>query len=299
MVRIKDDKKKILYDYELSNDYIIKLKEYKDIKEGKEKASLISDTMFKTMFCNEKKIKYSAKLLSLIVDVSYEDLLKNMRLAKNELDKDKIYTKGERCDYVAELDETYLNIEMNCNDTTYLMNRNIEYAYKLFSSSNQVGKRYHYKQVIQVNINNFSFKGLEKPIYYMGIENEEFRMINNILIVQIFVPNIYRKCYNEGKESLSQLERYILTMVEYDTIKAKDFALEDEIMKEYVKESEEATFHNGFGEAYDKEWALTDQGKREGLKQGIKQGIEQGSLQKAREIAKYNVPIGVDTLRRR
>ena len=87
-------------------------------------------------------------------------------------------------------------------------------------------------------------------------------------------------------------------MVEYDTIKAKDFALEDEIMKDYVKESEEATFHNGFGEAYDKEWALTDQGKREGLKQGIEQGIQKGieqgieqgikkgSLNKAREIAK-------------
>ena len=34
-------------------------------------------------------------------------------------------------------------------------------------------------------------------------------------------------------------------------------------MNEYLKEAEEVSFEDWFGEAYDKEWALKDEGKRE------------------------------------
>ena len=37
----------------------------------------------------------------------------------------------------------------------------------------------------------------------------------------------------------------------------------DEIMDDYVKESIEVSDDLNFGEAYDKEWALKDEGKRE------------------------------------
>ena len=38
-------------------------------------------------------------------------------------------------------------------------------------------------------------------------------------------------------------------------------------MDEYVKEAEEVSFEGGVGEAYDKEWALRDEGKRESKKE--------------------------------
>ena len=36
-------------------------------------------------------------------------------------------------------------------------------------------------------------------------------------------------------------------------------------MKAYIKEAEKVSFEGNFGEAYDKEWALKDEGKREGI----------------------------------
>ena len=45
--------------------------------------------MLKAMFQNENRIKYSAKFLSYFIDVEYEDILNNICLAKNELDKNK------------------------------------------------------------------------------------------------------------------------------------------------------------------------------------------------------------------
>ena len=38
-------------------------------------------------------------------------------------------------------------------------------------------------------------------------------------------------------------------------------------MNEYLKEAEEVSFEDGFGEAYDKEWALKDEGKTEGKRE--------------------------------
>ena len=64
----------------------------------------------------------------------------------------------------------------------------------------------------------------------------------------------------------------------------------ENIMDEYVKEAEEVSFEGGVGEAYDKEWALRDQGYRDGLSQGkaegISEGISQGKIESKKEIAK-------------
>lgn len=53
---------------------------------------------------------------------------------------------------------------------------------------------------------------------------------------------------------------------------------DEKVMNEYLKEAEKVSFEGDFGEAYDKEWALKDEGKRE--------GIELGEKNKAKEIAK-------------
>ena len=53
---------------------------------------------------------------------------------------------------------------------------------------------------------------------------------------------------------------------------------DEEVMKAYIKEAETVSFEGNFGEAYDKEWALKDEGKRE--------GIELGEKNKTKEIAK-------------
>ena len=50
-------------------------------------------------------------------------------------------------------------------------------------------------------------------------------------------------------------------------------------MDEYVKEAEEVSFEGGVGEAYDKEWALRDQGYRDGLSQGKAEGKAEGFSQ--------------------
>ena len=86
-------------------------------------------------------------------------------------------------------------------------------------------------------------------------------------------------------KSLSEEEKYILALVEMDLDKLNDLGGEN-IMDEYVKEAEEVSFEGGVGEAYDKEWALRDQGYRDGLSQGKAEGKAEGFSQGKVEIAK-------------
>ena len=60
---------------------------------------------------------------------------------------------------------------------------------------------------------------------------------------------------------------------------------DEEVMKAYIKEAEKVSFEGNFGEAYDKEWALKDEGKRE--------GIELRNKEIAKNMLKDNVDINI------
>ena len=284
MIGIKGYKFKTLHDLELDNEYVLKLS--RNIKKG-QKISILSDTMLKAMFQNENRIKYSAKFLSYFIDVEYEDILNNICLAKNELDKNNENDKGERCDYVALLSDTSLNIEVNNNSSLEVLERNMEYAHRLYSKKIKRGKEnYQYTQVIQFNLNNFAFKGNDKIVDIYTVTNDDnIGLSNKLIFVQIYVPNLRKKWYTKGMKSLSEEEKYILALVEMDLDKLNDLGGEN-IMDEYVKEAEEVSFEGGVGEAYDKEWALRDQGYRDGISQGKVEGISEGKNERNIEIAR-------------
>ena len=292
MVGIKGYKFKTLHDLELDNEYVLKLS--RNIKKG-QKISILSDTMLKAMFQNENRIKYSAKFLSYFIDVEYEDILNNICLAKNELDKNVENDKGERCDYVALLSDTSLNIEVNNNSSLEVLERNMEYAHRLYSKKIKRGEEnYQYTQVIQFNLNNFAFKGNDKIVDIYTVTNDDnIGLSNKLILVQIYVPNLRKKWYTKGIKSLSEEEKYILALVEMDLDKLNDLGGEN-IMDEYVKEAEEVSFEGGVGEAYDKEWALRDQGYRDGLSQGKAEGISEGKNERNIEIAKNMLNEGID-----
>ena len=277
MVGIKGYKFKTLHDLELDNEYVLKLS--RNIKKG-QKISILSDTMLKAMFQNENRIKYSAKFLSYFIDVEYENILNNICLAKNELDKNNENDKGERCDYVALLSDTSLNIEVNNNSSLEVLERNMEYAHRLYSKKIRRGEEnYQYTQVIQFNLNNFAFKGNDKIVDIYTVTNDDnIGLSNKLIFVQIYVPNLRKKWYTKGMKSLSEEEKYILALVEMDLDKLNDLGGEN-IMDEYMKEAEEVSFEGGVGEAYDKEWALRDQGYRDGLSKGKAEGFSQGKAE--------------------
>lgn len=178
MVKIKEENKKMLYEDEVTKEYSVK---FEKRKKGM-KISILSDPMFKAMFYQENRIKYSCKFLSYFLDISYEKLLEILKLGKGELDKNKEIEKAERSDYVAYIDHTAINIEVNCNDNILSLERNMEYAHRLYSREVKRGSKYLYTQVIQFNLNNFAFKNNPKIVDYYYVQNDEKTLLHDKLI---------------------------------------------------------------------------------------------------------------------
>ena len=270
-----------LYSKEVTRENAINLKK-SDMLTENEKISIMSDSMFKSLFCNSKNLKYGAKFISFFFDEEYEKILKNIRLTRNELDKDNLTVKAERCDYVAELKGILVNIEVNCNTDKETMLRNLEYAFRLFSSKVKVGSEYNYSPIIQFNWNNFSFKGNEEIIEVYGIQKDNcLRLTNNIIIVQIYIPNIIKKCYTKGVESLDEFERFILALATMDKNLSKKMVKGDKYMDELLEKQEELTLSADLRQSYDHELAMK--------KWGIEEGIEQTKKEAAIEFHKNGV----------
>ncbi len=98
----------------------------KKLREGL-KISMISDTMFHTLFQREEYIKFPCKLLSYIIDLSYEELLECLSFSKTETGRE---TEGDyqyRNDLVVNVEDTKVIVEMNNNDHPRIRERNISY----------------------------------------------------------------------------------------------------------------------------------------------------------------------------
>ncbi len=87
---------------------------------------------------------------------------------------------------------------------------------------------------------------------------------NKLVFIQIYVPNLWKKWYTLGIDCLSEEEKYILTLVEPKLGVSLELGKGDKFMEEYINKAVEVMNDFSFGEAYDKEWALKDQGHREG-----------------------------------
>ena len=77
-------------------------------------------------------------------------------------------------------------------------------------------------------------------------------LTGKLIFIQIYLPNIRKKCYTLGVEALSECEKYILALIEPDIAFTKK--LEDDlIMSKYIEEAEELSNDHSLREIYDKE----------------------------------------------
>lgn len=100
-----------------------------------------------------------------------------------------------------------------------------------------------------------------------------------------------KKWYTTGIESLTEAERFILTLIEQNLEDSKELGKGAHIMEEYIQEAIEVGEDFSFGESYDKEWAMREQEHRDGFEEGIQQGIQQKQVEIVKNMLKKNLPI--------
>lgn len=238
-----------LMDYKVCYDDSIKFKRSYELSED-ERISLVSDNMFKVMFLNESRKKYPCKLLSYFLNVDYDCLIENLEYYKNDISRNNLSSKGEVADFVAKIGNTFISIEMNNRNT---LERNEDYVNRLSAANVEVGKDYKYHIVVQININNFYFENHDQSFMVFKNVNELGELYTRKVYVDVFLPILRKKLYNEGIEALNEKEKIILALYESSKSKALELSKGDKELMEYYEEQEKISKGEDLISAYDHE----------------------------------------------
>ena len=254
------------------------------------KIPIVSDSMFKTMINNESRMEYICYLIASIFNEDYNEVLKNTKFIKNNIDKYKNEESNKTVDLLCKIKGKILNVEVNNNTSKSSLERNLGYMFSLYSANMKRGHKYNFNEVIQININNFRFKGRKDVLEECYITNinhipkdiNDFQIYSNkIRIINIYLPNIRKKDYNK----LKLYEKLLLIFNENDNQLLKNLSKGDEIMEKYVKESKEASEQDEVIGMYDKELhdeklrlAEIDEYREKGIEEGIQQNQKETAL---------------------
>ena len=151
----------------------------------------------------------------------------------------------------------------------------------------KVGDEDHYETCLQININNFTFEGKTEVLdEYMivNLNNIDEIYTNKVHIINIYLPNIRKKDYN----NLEDYEKLLLIFNEEDDEVLDMLSEGDDIMKEYIMDSKNASEQDEVIGMYDKE--LNDEMLkraeiRENREEAYNEGLEEGALESKRETA--------------
>ena len=102
------------------------------------------------------------------------------------------------------------------------------------------------------------------------------KLTNKFMIIHIYLANLREKWYTCGIENLTEAEKALLVFIEPSIADSYEFGKGIDIMEEFIKDAINASDDEILLEAYDKEWALKDLGRRDGYKEGLDEGISLG-----------------------
>ena len=224
--------------------------------------------MFHTMINNENRKQYASYFFANFLNKDYEEIYKTLKFVKTELDKDIDSEREKRVDFICKLDNEYVLLEMNNRSSSSVLERNLDYAGKIYGNKRERINKYEYNKVISININNFNFKGNDEVVQRFLIKKDDGSDVyftDKIQIYNIYLPLIKEKYYN--KEKLSKFEEILLIFNEND------------------KELHDMMIQNN----------MIDEAKEKGIKTGIetgkKMGIETEKIEIAKNLLKENVDI--------
>ena len=203
---------------------------------------------------------------------------------------------------------------MQVKNNEDIENRSLYYGAKTIAKKTKRGTEYKdIKQVILINILNYEMLGFDEYISETVTvldKHREYEVLKGIKWYFIELPK-FRKSNPDMNEKLNQ---WLALIDDSDRGMIKVAEEKNETLKKarvemnYLTGDEEVRRLAELREKWemDRVSAINfaerkgeERGKKLGKKEGKKEGKEEGKKERNIEIAKYNVPIMVDTLRRR
>ena len=252
------------------------------------------DFVFKNIFGSEKHPNILISFLN--ATLKPKDLITEVEIKNTDLNKGYIEDKFSRLDVKATTSNNeIINIEIQLKNEYNMIKRSLYYWSKLYSEQLNEGEDYSLlKRTICINILNFKYlkTRMFHSVYRMKEihTNEELSDIEEIHFIEI--PKL-----EDGSDEKDMLVAWIefLKNPESEKVRSLEMSVDEirEAKDELIKMSNDDTQ----GELYEmRAKTLRDKisALNEAERKGIKKGREEGEKNKAIEIAKYLIDLGLD-----
>ena len=269
---------------------LLELKPQKGKKLGYDQLpSPVVDNVFKDMFACEEGKTFACMLIASFLEVDLEKLCEGMVLYRNEIEKIWVDGNAVRLDFLGLYDGAFFSIEMNNSND---LERNADYAHRLYSIFAKEGmkkKEIKYSSVFQLNINNFTLRGIDEPINVSMTLDEKNRMRTSIIFVDVYLPHLMIKYEKEGLSKLNEEERMILGMFTPSEKEVIKITGGDENMMKFIERLKRFKCNPKKMEKYYIELDARRAGMDVGMELGREEGRAEGEvigLEKGREAEK-------------
>lgn len=253
--------------------------------------SLMQDIVFKTMWQKDDLLiqDYFRNLLKYITKIDISNYNFNMNDIPINNDSD-IQSKA---DILLESQDKQIkiNLELNPVNKRTTQNKNNSYVYKIASGMYNRNCRNKYEgkiRVIQINFNGFYFKKKRNcPITRYKLYDRKINdTINDIEIINIFLPVFRKLCYNNGTEIYKDFAMFDVKNYDEMAELAKNDERRLKIMEAMKEMSEDETVPTYNYTIYKKN--LEDEIKEEILQNRYKKGKRVGR-QEGRQEGENNI----------
>lgn len=256
------------------------------------------DFVFKNIFGSEKHPNILISFLN--ATLKPKDLITEVEIKNTDLNKGYIEDKFSRLDVKATTSNNeIINIEIQLKNEYNMIKRSLYYWSKLYSEQLNEGEDYSVlKRTICINILNFKYLKTRK--FHSGYRlkemysNEELTNVAEIHFIEI--PKL-----EEGSDEKDMLVAWIefLKNPESEKVRSLEMSVEeireakDELIKMSNDDTQRELYEMRAKTLRDKISALNE-AERKGLKKGREEGKREGEKNKAIEIAKSLITIGLD-----
>lgn len=250
---------------------------------------LYGDLQYKYIFGTTKNIKYTTRLLELLLKKE-KGTFENSKIHNEvKLDRYTVNSKSFELDIVVELpDKTILNVEIQSTLEKNAEIKNTMYITKLFSTNLRRGENYkEVKKITQIEFVKENLRHKDNRMINVYHITNDLDINDKILpeLFEIIIVNIEKTNNNDYNKNVDEELEKFLKVINADILEeALEFAGENLLLLEVIEKM--VRFNNeDYVQDYSRQQALIDSVKETAVEEAEQRGREEGGKQKQLEIA--------------
>lgn len=265
--------------------------------------SMLFDPIYRSMIGSDEGMPLVELLVSVVTDTKLSEIKGKVKHLSKELLKRHYKDMDSHVDVLLDYNNNKIIVEMNSKKI--MIDRNYIYLFKVASGTLKVGDTTYknIRKTVLINFNNTD-KSQKNFIDIGFIKNQDNEIMTEIIkVINICIAKVDDKSYNyrnEFEKNMARICRILMATKASDLKKESAYFMTKEETKNFVNRAKELSSDDEMVTMFDQENmhemirnTELEEAQERGIERGIKRGVELGSKEKAVEIAKNLIKIGL------